>query len=122
DPVSPPPKSSRIVCRGWTEIVGPRLNRFKTWTCLDLGGGAGYCPRVRMVYYDARLSPYPSCAGTLNISGFVLQKKAGRGQLCHVICRQLFPRLRKLVQIRDDNRNSPCGCAAALAAADFLLF
>jgi hypothetical protein len=22
-----------------------------------LGGGAGYCPRVRKVYYDVRLSP-----------------------------------------------------------------
>src|SRR5579862_4036268 len=31
---------------------------------LALGGGAGYCPRVRKVYYDGHLSPYPACAGT----------------------------------------------------------
>ena len=36
DPVSPPPKTS---------------------LSLGFGGGAGYCPRVRKVYYDARLSP-----------------------------------------------------------------
>src|SRR5580700_5612732 len=30
----------------------------------ESGGVAGYRPRVRKVYYDGRLSPYPACAGT----------------------------------------------------------
>ncbi len=37
DPVSPPPKPA---------ANGP-----------GFGGGAGYCPRVRMVYYDGNLFP-----------------------------------------------------------------
>jgi len=32
---------------------------------LGSGGGAGYCPRVRKVYYDGHLSPYPACAGSV---------------------------------------------------------
>src|SRR5580698_7127006 len=28
------------------------------------GGVAGYRPRVRKVYYNGHLSPYPACAGT----------------------------------------------------------
>src|SRR5580700_10599804 len=31
---------------------------------LRIGGVAGYRPRVRKVYYDGRLSPYPAYAGT----------------------------------------------------------
>jgi hypothetical protein len=49
DPSSPPPKTSAA------NVIGPDL---------VLGGGAGYCPRVRKVYYDGHLSPYPACAGT----------------------------------------------------------
>ena len=46
-------------------LVRPRPNSTGLRAAdLALGGGAGYCPRVRKVYYDGHLSPYPACAGT----------------------------------------------------------
>ena len=42
------------------------------------GGGAGYCPRVRKVYYDARLSPYPALAGRHAQYRRAAVKKIGR--------------------------------------------
>jgi hypothetical protein len=44
-------------------LVRPRPKPARS-RILALGGGAGYCPRVRKVYYDGHLSPYPACAGT----------------------------------------------------------
>src|SRR3984885_3842995 len=40
------------------------------------GGVAGYRPRVRKVYYDGHLSPYPACAGTRNISAKGCKQKS----------------------------------------------
>ena len=61
-------------CRAKARPLRPRRSYFAPaqsqldqydLTCdLALGGGAGYCPRVRKVYYDGHLSPYPACAGT----------------------------------------------------------
>ena len=49
-----------------------------TWPGLALGGGAGYRPRVRKVYYDVHLSPYPAFAGTLQYRHRRLTKKDRR--------------------------------------------
>src|SRR4029077_5697224 len=42
------------------------------------GGVAGYCPRVRKVYYDARLLQEPACAGTKEYKRKRLSKKDRR--------------------------------------------
>src|SRR5712671_2574415 len=60
-------------CRAKTRPLRPSSNLFRprpnpahilAGISLGSGGGAGYCPRVRKVYYDGHLSPYPACAGT----------------------------------------------------------
>ena len=45
----------------------------------EFGGAAGYCPRVRKVYYDARLSPYPALAGRQAQYRRAAVKKIGTG-------------------------------------------
>src|ERR1043165_3076254 len=52
-------------------LVRPRRNPFPP----GLGGAAGYCPRVRKVYCNGHLSPYPACAGTLEYRPRRLMKK-----------------------------------------------
>jgi len=57
-------------CRAKARPLRPRRSCFdpigREQSCLfrGIGGVAGYCPRVRKVYYDGHLSPYPACAGT----------------------------------------------------------
>jgi len=46
-------------------LFRPRRNPAALGWILGLGGGAGYCPRVRKVYCGYHLSPYPACAGPL---------------------------------------------------------
>ena len=49
-----------VSCRATTNPLRPRRSCFAPAEILDekdLGGGAGYCPRVRWVYYDRRVSP-----------------------------------------------------------------
>ena len=46
-----------LICRPSSVVRPPKI-----------GGVAGYCPRVRKVYYDGHLSPYLACASPLNIS------------------------------------------------------
>src|SRR5712672_591734 len=51
-------------CRAKARPLRPRRSYFD-----PVGGVAGYRPRVRKVYYDSHLSPYPVCTGTRNIGG-----------------------------------------------------
>src|SRR3979411_2222923 len=62
-----------VPCRAKARPLRPRRSYFappqtqRGRPALALGGGAGSRPRVRKVYYDSHLSPYPACAGTFNI-------------------------------------------------------
>ena len=59
DPVSPPSSAAGAIS-----------------AAAGFGGGAGHCPRVRKVYCEVRLSPYPACAGNVEYRGERRGKKS----------------------------------------------